>query len=71
MCTKFINGAMDSFLHGIDETTTCSGKGEWRRLQIMPSSAQNTHSLRYNNHANFFKVDLLDVIKGKGRLQRY
>ena len=70
--TEFTDGAVDCFLHGVDETTTFANKGVCRRPQIVLFGVgYNTRSLRYNNRADFFAVDLPDVVEGKNRLQHY
>lgn len=68
--TEFIDGAVDSFLRGVDVVQ--DQDGEKKKPQIVLFGAgYDTRSLRYNGRADFYEVDLPDVVEGKGRLQRY
>ena len=65
--TEFIDGAVDSFLQAVDDTAEDN-----KRPQIVLFGAgYDTRSLRYNGRADFFEVDLPDVVEGKGKLQQY
>lgn len=70
--TEFIDGAVESFLRGVDEITTAGEDGEKTKPQIVLFGAgYDTRSLRYNDKATFFEIDLPDIVEGKGRLQSY
>ena len=65
--TTFIDGAVDSFLSSVDEKDE---KGPRPQI-VLFGAGYDTRSLRYAGRANFFEVDLLDVVEGKGRLHQY
>lgn len=67
--TEFIDGAVDSFLQAVDDNKDSEAN---KRPQIVLFGAgYDTRSLRYNGRADFFEVDLPDVVEGKGKLQQY
>lgn len=68
--TEFIDGAVDSFLRGVEESREEGAKKQKPQI-VLFGAGYDTRSLRYNDDATFFEVDLPDVVEGKGRLQRY
>ena len=70
--TKFIDDAVDSFLKGVQDDASSEEDTNEKKPQIVLFGAgYDTRSLRYNNDATFYEVDLPDVVDGKGRLQQY
>ncbi|KAL7532953.1 hypothetical protein ACHAXR_004954, partial [Thalassiosira sp. AJA248-18] len=72
--TKFIDDAVDSFLRGVQEDAISSSEGGYTNKKpqiVLFGAGYDTRSLRYNNKATFFEVDLPEVVDGKGRLQQY
>ena len=66
--TAFIDAAVDSFLAGAAKVSE-EGEGEGSRPQVVLFGAgYDTRSLRYGGRADFFEVDLPEVVEGKGRL---
>lgn len=61
--TEFIDSAVDSFL--------AAGKESQKPQIVLFGAGYDTRSLRYSGRANFFEVDLQDVVDGKGRLHQY
>lgn len=72
--TKFIDSAVDSFLHGVVEEDSARSSGDKTKEKpqiVLFGAGYDTRSLRYNDKATFFEVDLPEVVEGKGRLQQY
>jgi len=67
--TEFIDGAVDSFLQAFGDNKDSE---ESKLPQIVLFGAgYDTRSLRYSGRADFFEVDLPDVVDGKGKLHQY
>lgn len=64
--TEFIDGAVNSFLQAVDDN-----KEENKPQVVLFGAGYDTRSLRYNGMADFFEVDLPDVVDGKDKLQQY
>ncbi len=65
--TEFIDGAVDDFLKCAEEESL----GDDKPQIVLFGAGYDTRSLRYNGQADFYEVDLPDVVEGKGRLQSY
>ena len=68
--TKFIDDAVDSFLKGVEDDASSEETNQKPQI-VLFGAGYDTRSLRYNNDATFYEVDLPDVVDGKGRLQQY
>ena len=69
--TEFIDGAVDSFLQAVDDNVDSEGGKKKKPQIVLFGAGYDTRSLRYNGRADFFEVDLPDVVDGKGKLQQY
>ncbi|KAL7554126.1 hypothetical protein ACHAWF_017544 [Thalassiosira exigua] len=67
--TKFIDGAVDDFLRANVEAQDSSGSSSKPQI-VLFGAGYDTRSLRYHGKADFYEVDLPDVVEGKGRLHR-
>jgi methyltransferase (TIGR00027 family) len=65
--TAWIDGAVESFLRAevVQELPDSV-----RPQVVLLGAGYDTRSLRFRNSADFFEVDLPEVVEGKGRLQR-
>jgi len=62
--TEFIDAAVDSFIGALPKDL------EEKPQIVLFGAGYDTRSMRFNEKADFFEVDLPDVVEGKGRLQR-
>ena len=66
--TEFIDSAVDDFLLAAGGTTTSM---KTKPQIVLFGAGYDTRSLRYNDRADFFEVDLPNVVEGKDRLHRH
>lgn len=64
--TEFIDGAVDSFLQAVHDKMDSEGGKKMPQI-VLFGAGYDTRSLRYNRKADFFEVDLPDVVDGKGK----